>query len=156
MISCQHVLAVQLGAAPRPHRRRPVAGSLPPASARRNGLPLPRGGRKTFGDTTRAANGPRRGQLAGAQLVHSSLHIPIGRGSTGPLDPTDSPEKHADELNAAAAVLEGLGVEAEYVPAIGEPADTIVELAGDRAAGMIVVEHARAQHPRPSGCSVAA
>jgi nucleotide-binding universal stress UspA family protein len=67
------------------------------------------------------------------------IHIPIGRGSTGPLDPTDSPAMHADELRAAAAVLDGLGVEAEYVPAIGEPADTIVELASSRAADMIVI-----------------
>jgi nucleotide-binding universal stress UspA family protein len=65
-------------------------------------------------------------------------HLPIGHGGT-PLDPTDSPELHADELKAAAAVLGGLGVEAEYVAAVGEPADTIVELADERDADMIVV-----------------
>jgi nucleotide-binding universal stress UspA family protein len=81
-------------------------------------------------------------QAFGATLVVTSvapIHIPIGRVSTGPLDPTDPPEKHADELKAAAALLDGLGVEAEYVPAIGEPAETIVELAGDRDADMIIV-----------------
>ena len=86
----------------------------------------------------------RAAELAGAfgaMLVVTSVapaHLPIGRGS-GPLDPTDSPEMHSDQLKAAAAVLEGLGVEAEYVPAIGEPAETIVELAGERKADMIVV-----------------
>jgi nucleotide-binding universal stress UspA family protein len=81
-------------------------------------------------------------QAFGGKLVVTSVaptHIPIGGGTTGPLDPTDSPEMHADELKAAAAVLDGLGVEAEYVPAVGEPAETIVELAGDRSADMIVV-----------------
>ena len=87
----------------------------------------------------------RAAQLAkafDASLVVTSVapvHIPIGHGSTGPLDPTDSPEMHAEDLKAAAVVLEGLGVEAEYVTAIGEPADTIVELAGARNADMIVV-----------------
>ena len=78
--------------------------------------------------------------LGGTLVVTSvaPVHIPIGRG-TGPLDPTDSPELHADELKAAAAVLEGLGLDAEFVPAIGEPADTIVQLANDREADMIVV-----------------
>jgi nucleotide-binding universal stress UspA family protein len=87
----------------------------------------------------------RAAQLAkafDARLVVTSVapvHIPIGHGTTGPLDPTDSPEMHAEDLKAAAVVLEGLGVEAEYVTAIGEPADTIVELAGARSADMIVV-----------------
>lgn len=86
----------------------------------------------------------RAAELAGAfggTLVVTSVapvHIPIGRGS-GPIDPTDPPELHADELKAAAAVLEGLGAEAEYVPAVGEPAEAIVELAHERGADIIVV-----------------
>lgn len=80
-------------------------------------------------------------QAFGSTLLVTSVaptHIPIGHGST-PLDPTDSPEMHADELKAAASVLDGLGVSAEYVAAVGEPADTIVELAENRNADLIVV-----------------
>jgi len=86
----------------------------------------------------------RAAELAGAlggKLVVTSVapvHIPIGHGG-GPTDPTDSPDMHRDELKAAEALLEGLGVEAEFIPAAGEPADTIVQLAGDREADMIVV-----------------
>jgi nucleotide-binding universal stress UspA family protein len=86
----------------------------------------------------------RAAELAGAlggKLVVTSVaptHIPISHGG-GPIDPTDSPEMHKDELAAAATQLESLGVEAEYITAVGEPADTIVQLAGDREADMIVI-----------------
>jgi nucleotide-binding universal stress UspA family protein len=79
--------------------------------------------------------------VLGGKLVVTSVapvHLPIGHGGS-PIDPTDSPDMHRDELTAAAILLEGLGVEAEYVPAVGGPADTIVQLAGDREADMIVV-----------------
>ena len=76
-----------------------------------------------------------------AKLVVTSvtpLMISIGR-SGGPTDPTDPPEKHAKELEAARAHLEGQGVQAEYRPAVGDPSDAIVQLADELGAEMIVV-----------------
>jgi nucleotide-binding universal stress UspA family protein len=77
----------------------------------------------------------------GSKLVVTSvtpLMISIGR-SGGPIDPTDPPEKHAKELAIAREYLEGQGIEADYQPAVGEPADAIVQLAEERGAEMIVV-----------------
>jgi nucleotide-binding universal stress UspA family protein len=62
----------------------------------------------------------------------------IGR-SAGPMDPVDPPEKHAEELAAARTYFESQGLSAEYVPAVGDPADTIVEVANQRGADLIVV-----------------
>src|SRR5579863_6918255 len=77
----------------------------------------------------------------GARLVVTSvapLMLSIGR-SGGPTDPTDSPEMHAKELDAAREYLDGKGIQAEYQRAVGEPADAIVQLADQLDAEMIVV-----------------
>ena len=77
----------------------------------------------------------------GSRLVVTSvapLMVSIGR-SGGPIDPTDTPEMHTKELDAAREYLDGQGIQAEYQPAIGEPADAIVQLAEQVGAEMIVV-----------------
>jgi nucleotide-binding universal stress UspA family protein len=77
----------------------------------------------------------------GSKIVVTSvapLMVSIGR-SGGPIDPTDPPEKHAKELQDARGYLEGQGIEADYRPAVGEPADAIVQLADEVDAELIVV-----------------
>jgi nucleotide-binding universal stress UspA family protein len=62
----------------------------------------------------------------------------IGR-SAGPVDPTDPPEEHVEELKHARAYLDGEGVKAEYLPGLGDPAETLAGLAKDRDADLIVL-----------------
>jgi nucleotide-binding universal stress UspA family protein len=62
----------------------------------------------------------------------------IGR-SAGPVDPTDPPSTHIEELKHAQTYLEGEGLHAAYVPALGRPADTIAQLAQERGADLIVL-----------------
>jgi nucleotide-binding universal stress UspA family protein len=92
----------------------------------------------------------------GSKLVVTSVTpvmMSTGR-SGGPIDPTDPPEKHAQELAAARTYLEGEGIEAEYQPAVGEPADAIVQLADELHADMIVVGHEHGVVHRLFGASV--
>jgi nucleotide-binding universal stress UspA family protein len=80
-------------------------------------------------------------QTFGAKLIVTSVApvlVSVGRGM-GAIDPVDPPEEHLAELEHARAHLEGKGVDFELVPAVGEPADTIVELADERHADMLVV-----------------
>jgi len=77
----------------------------------------------------------------GSKLIVTSVAptlVSTGR-SGGPVDPTDSPEMHREDLEHARALLAGKGVDAELQPAVGDPAETIVELAEQRNADMIVV-----------------
>ena len=57
----------------------------------------------------------------------------------GAIDPTDPPELHAEELAHARDYVGGRNVAAEFVPGVGDPADTIVEVAEERNADLIVV-----------------
>ncbi len=73
-------------------------------------------------------------------LVTSVAPLLIGVARTaGPTDIADPPSRHVEELQDARELLEARGVEAEYVPAVGEPGDTIVDLADERHADLIVV-----------------
>ena len=80
-------------------------------------------------------------QAFGSKLIVTSVApvmLSIGR-SAGALDPTDTPAQHRTELANAQAHLQSLGAEAEFQPAVGDPADTIVQLAEERNADLIVV-----------------
>jgi nucleotide-binding universal stress UspA family protein len=77
----------------------------------------------------------------GASLVVTSVTptLPGAGRSAGPTDPVDSLEHHKDELKAARDHLAGRNIEVGFQPAVGEPADTIVELADSENADLIVV-----------------
>ena len=77
----------------------------------------------------------------GSRLLITSVApvmIPSGHGSAGD-DPTDPPKQHEGELEHAQAYLTGRKLSAELQPAIGDPADTIVEVADQNGATLIVV-----------------
>ena len=80
-------------------------------------------------------------QAFGSRLIVTSVApvmTSIGRGM-GPIDPTDPPEEHVAELAEARGRLQARGLEAELVPALGEAAETIVQVAEERQADLIVV-----------------
>jgi len=80
-------------------------------------------------------------EALGEKLVVTSV-APVlisAARSGGAIDPTDTPADHLAELAHARAQLQGRTIEAEFVPAVGEPADTILELADERQADLIVV-----------------
>ena len=81
------------------------------------------------------------GEAFGAKLVVTSV-APAGatgpRGM-GPIDPTDSPEEHHAELVKAHEYLSGRNVAAEYQPAIGHEADSIIEVSEATSADLIVI-----------------
>jgi nucleotide-binding universal stress UspA family protein len=77
----------------------------------------------------------------GAKLVVTSV-APIlvgGPRSAGPTDPTDRLGDHLQELVHARDYVQEHALEADYVPAVGQPAQTIVHLAEERGADLIVV-----------------
>ena len=76
-----------------------------------------------------------------AKIVVTSVArvlVPGPHGAGG-IDPVDSLELHAEELEHARAYLVERGIEAVYLPATGDPADAIVEAAEREDADLIVV-----------------
>jgi nucleotide-binding universal stress UspA family protein len=77
----------------------------------------------------------------GSELIVASVApvvTSIGR-SAGAIDSTDPPAAHIEELKHAQTYLEGEGLQADYLPGIGQPAETIAELAKDRDADLVVL-----------------
>jgi nucleotide-binding universal stress UspA family protein len=68
-----------------------------------------------------------------APVVHTTVR------SAGPVDPIDTPAHHEEELSHAHAYLEERGIDAELVPAIGEPARAIVLIADQHDVDLVVV-----------------
>jgi nucleotide-binding universal stress UspA family protein len=76
-----------------------------------------------------------------AQVIVTSvtpLHPGTARG-VGPIDPTDTPAMHAEQLDHAAEALKAEGITPQLVEATGDPADAIVRLAEEREADLVVV-----------------
>jgi nucleotide-binding universal stress UspA family protein len=57
----------------------------------------------------------------------------------GPYDPADPPDEHRAQAVAAAQKLADLGISAERVTGVGDPGESIVQLARVRKADLIVV-----------------
>jgi nucleotide-binding universal stress UspA family protein len=92
----------------------------------------------------------------GAELTVASIApivTSIGR-SAGPVDPTDPPSEHVEELKQAQAYLEGHGITAHYQAGLGHPAETLAQLAMERQADLIVVGHHHSGIGRLLGQSV--
>jgi nucleotide-binding universal stress UspA family protein len=80
------------------------------------------------------------GGAFGARLVVTSV-IPVTQPAVGRsigADPEDG-ATHAAQLAAAKGSLAASGVEADYIEAVGHPADALVQAASERGADMIVV-----------------
>ena len=77
----------------------------------------------------------------GSKLVVTSVAPVVASAarSAGPIDPTDTPADHVAELKHAREYLSEQGLDAEYVPAVGHPADTIAEVAREQRADLVVV-----------------
>jgi nucleotide-binding universal stress UspA family protein len=78
----------------------------------------------------------------GSKLIVTSVApvmVPSGTHGQGGIDPTDPPTEHQADLEHAQAYLGGRNLSAELQPAIGDPAEGIVETAEQNGADLIVV-----------------
>jgi nucleotide-binding universal stress UspA family protein len=72
-------------------------------------------------------------------LVTSVSPVMLPAHGTAGVDPTDPPAQHEAELQAAHVYLSGRNLVAELQPAVGDPADTILEVAQENGATLIIV-----------------
>lgn len=76
----------------------------------------------------------------GSQIVVASVSpVMLPAHGTAGVDPTDPPAQHDAELQQAHAYLSGRNLTAELQPAVGDPADSIVQVAEQNEATLIVV-----------------
>ena len=78
----------------------------------------------------------------GSRLIVTSVApvlVPSGTHGAGGVDPIDTPTQHQAELEHAQSYLSGRNLSAELQPAIGDPAEAIVETAEQNGASLIVV-----------------
>jgi nucleotide-binding universal stress UspA family protein len=76
-----------------------------------------------------------------AEVIVTSV-APLMVGSpraSGPIDPTDTPQRHVEELETARALLREHGIEAQVAVATGDPAGAIAMVADERDADLVVV-----------------
>jgi nucleotide-binding universal stress UspA family protein len=76
-----------------------------------------------------------------AKLIVTSVApvtVPASGRSIG-TDPTDTASEHRAELHDAHVYLEGQGLTADYIEAVGHEAESILEAARERSADMIVL-----------------
>jgi nucleotide-binding universal stress UspA family protein len=75
-------------------------------------------------------------------VVVSVAPVLLGSGRVpGGIDPTDPPERHAEQVDEATALLAARGAQAEAVVAVGHPEEAIVTAARDQGADLIVIGH---------------
>ncbi len=82
---------------------------------------------------------PARMALRRAAELAEKLDARLVVTSVTTVDEASYGDTELEELAHARALLDAEGVEAEYQPAIGEPADAIVDVAEQRGADLIVV-----------------
>jgi nucleotide-binding universal stress UspA family protein len=78
----------------------------------------------------------------GSKLIVTSVApvmVPSGTHGAGGVDPIDTPTQHQADLENAQSYLSGRNLSAELQPAIGDPAEAIVEVAEQNSATLIVV-----------------
>jgi nucleotide-binding universal stress UspA family protein len=86
-------------------------------------------------------HGAELAKAFGSEVIVTSV-APLLVGSprgTGPIDPTDSPALHMEELQTARGILADQGIDAEVLPATGDPAGAIVMIADERDVDLVVV-----------------